>query len=209
MQLLNKNAIKNTFFHTWYLYPISIVIITLLWIWGFGAFHQPTNHQRITIFLSCDVKDESFLYDIMNENYEKENLREIVPSYALPDSVGFLSKLQLAMSNADMMIIDENTLKGFANSYQSYLVELNDYILNNYLKGTYHYYDFVDKHYGIRIKEAGVDNYFNNYLTYKEEQDYYLVLMTGSVNLGAYEDENNAYYDNALTYASYLLELNA
>ena len=56
MQLFNKESAKKTFAHTWYIYPLTIGLITLVWIWGFQTFHLPSlelclsdNRYRILI----------------------------------------------------------------------------------------------------------------------------------------------------------------
>ena len=208
MQLLNKQAIKNAIAHTWYLYPISITLITLLWIWGFSAFHMPSAHQTISIFIEAEVKNDSLFHDIMNKKYDKEKLRELTISYSSKDRSGYLDKLRIALSTSDIMIFDEDTMGGFINQYEDYLVCFDDYIVDNYLDSPQQYYKFSDEEYGygILIKEKGVENYLNTYITFDESLDYYLVLSKSSSNLGARYEVGNAYYDNALTYMGYLLK---
>ena len=208
MQLLNKVAIKNTFAHTWYLYPISVGLVTAIWVWSFYAFHQPSAHQKIDVFFSTEVRSDSFLKDIMNKHYEKEKLRDVSHSYSLPSAVGYYQKLQIALSSSDILILDENTLSGFSNQYRDTLVEINDYIKTNYLTSEHTYYNFDEKNYGILIKEKNVQSYLSSYMTFDETQDYYLVLNQASMNLGSVLEESNAGYDNALTFMNYLLEGN-
>lgn len=206
MQILNKNAIKNTFAHTWYLYPISIGLIVGIWVWSFHAYHLPSAHQKIDVFFSSEVRNGDFLKSIMNKHYEKEKLRDVTYSYSLPTGATYYQKLQIAISNSDMMVLDKNTLEGFANQYQGTLVEITNDVKTKYLTSEHTYYQFNSKDYGILIKEKSVVNYLSNYMTFDEEQDYYLVLNQASKNLGSIYDEGNAYYDNALTYMNYLLE---
>ena len=208
MQLLNKTAIKNTFAHTWYLYPISIGIISAIWVWSFYAFHLPSAHQKIEIFFSTEVRSNAFLTSIMNKHYEKEKLREVSHNYSLPSGVAYYQKLQLALSSSDILVLDEGTLSGFANQYQDTFVEINDYIKINYLTSEHTYYNFDEKNYGILIKEKNAQSYLSNYMTFDETQDYYLVLNQASTNLGSVLDEGNADFDNALTFMDYLLEGN-
>jgi len=208
MQLFNKSSIKKSFVYTWYLYPIAIAIIVVLWIWGFSAFHAPSAHQELAIFFAANVHNDSFLVSIMNNHYEREKLRSITSSYSSVGSAGFVDKLKIAMNNADIMILDEDTLGGFIHYYDQTLVEFSDYVKDNYLDSDHNYYKFDDKDYGLLIKEKGVECYLNNYMTFNEEKDYYLVLNLASSNLGSIINENNAYYDNALTYMNYLVEGN-
>ena len=205
MQLLNKKAIKNSIAHTWFLYPISIGLVTAIWMWGFYAFHQPSNHQKLTIFFATDINNESFMNSIMNKHYDKEKLRLINPSYTLPNNIAYYQKLQIALSNADMLILDETTLSGFEHQYANQFTEMNDYV-KGYLKDQKSFYQFEGKDYGVLIKQKETQCYLNSYMTFDEAQNYYLVLTASSTNLGARYDEANAYYDNALTYMSYLLE---
>ena len=208
MQLLNKGAIKNTFAHTWYMYPIGIALVSMIWVWSFYAFHLPSSHQKINIFFATDVKNDSFLKDIMNKHYEKEKLREVSETYSLPSGTLFVQKLQIALGSTDIMVLDETTLGGFQNQYKDQLVEFTSYIKDNYLTSSHTYYDFDGKNYGILIKEKNSTCYLTNYMTFDEEKDYYLVLNQASTNLGKVTSEDNAYYDNALTYMNYLLEGN-
>ena len=206
MQYINRNSIKNTFAHTWYMYPVGVALVSMIWIWSFYAFHQPSSHQKINIFFATDVRDDSFLKEIQNKHYDKEKLREVSHSYSLPGNAIFVQKLQIALTNTDMMILDEETLSGFKNSYGEQLVEISTYIKDNYLSNTHTYYDFDSKNYGIIIKEKNSTCYLSKYMTFDEEKDYYLVLNQASTNLGKVTSEDNSYYDNALTYMDYLLE---
>ena len=205
MQVFNKTSIKNTFAHTWYLYPVAIALVSVIWIWSFNVYHQPTTHQKLNLFFSTEIHNESFLNDIKNDHYEREKLREVTPSYALPTSVGYYSKLQVALSNSDLLILDETTLAGFEHQYETSFVKINDYIKNNYLNNDYTFYKFNEEDYAVLIKEKETTHYLSSYMTFDESQNYYLVLSSSSKNLGPVLDEGNAYYDNALTYTTYLL----
>lgn len=206
MQLFNKRAIKNSFYHTWYLYPILTIIASILWVWGFSAFHLPSNHQTLSIFLETNVQKDSIFYDIMNKKYDREKLRDITISYSLKEQSGYYDKLRVALSTYDIMILTEDTLSGFVNQYENYLVNFDDYIKDNYLDGSHTYYKFNEEDYAVLIKEKQVEIYLNNYMSFYEDDNYYLVFCRGSSNLGKRYDENNAYYDNALTYMNYLIK---
>ena len=76
MQVFNKDAAKKTFVYTWYLYPIGIILTIILLLWGFGSFHQPTNHQKINIFIGAQVTNQKY-EKLIKEKYDREKLREI------------------------------------------------------------------------------------------------------------------------------------
>ena len=204
MQLLNKASASRTLAHTWYLYPLVSVIITFLWMWGFQAFHQPTTHQSLEIFFAAEVNNDSFLRNIM-KNYDKEVLREITPSYRLPTATGYAAKLQLAINNADLLILDEKTMMDFNEHHENFFVEFSSYIKETYLDDGETYYTYNEKSYGLKLKDKNYDHWLKEYITFDEEQDYYIALGLASKNLGKVLDEKNAPYDNALTILKYFL----
>ena len=207
MQKYNKASIAKTFAHTWYLYPITGIIITLLWLWGFQAFHQPSAHQKLSIFFATEVKNESFLKDILNK-YDKEDLREITPSYSLPEGVGFTTKLQVAINSADLLILDEKTMFSFNDHQENFFVEMTSYIKETYLSNEDTYYDYGDKSYGVLLKNKETEHYLQRYMDFDESKNYYIAISVTSKNLGKVLDENNAHYDNALTIMKYLISEN-
>ena len=207
MQKYNKTSIAKTFAHTWYLYPITGIIITLLWLWGFQAFHQPSAHQKLSIFFATEVRNESFLKDILNK-YDKEDLREITPSYSLPEGVGFNTKLQVAINNADLLILDEKTMFSFNDHQDNFFIEMNSYVKETYLSNEDTYYDYGDKSYGVLLKNKEAEHYLQRYMDFDESKNYYIAISVASKNAGKLLDENNTHYDNALTIMKYLISEN-
>ena len=207
MQKYNKASIVKTFAHTWYLYPITGIIITLIWLWGFQAFHQPSAHQKLSIFFATEVRNESFLKDILNK-YDKEDLREITPSYSLPEGVGFTTKLQVAVNSADLLILDEKTMFSFNDHQENFFVEMTSYVKETYLSNEDAYYDYGDKSYGVLLKNKETEHYFQRYMDFDESKNYYIAISVASKNIGKLLDENNAHYDNALTIIKYLISEN-
>jgi len=208
MQLLNKAAIKKSFVHTWYIYPLLVALSTILWIWGFGAFHQPTKHQTLTLFFATDIKDSSFLTDIQTEHYETEKLREVNARSVLPNGTEYYTLLQIYLADSDMLILDDSTMTKFSQIADQYFVEMNSYIKDSYLfaSNTYFTSTFNEKDYGVLIKKKGEESFFSKYMTFDETKDYYLTLSVTSTNLGKVYSDANEYYDNALTYMHYLVE---
>ena len=207
MQRINKTSVSNIFAHTWYTYPLVAILLTLIWLWGFQAYHQPSNHQRLSIFFATEIKNESFLKDILKK-YDKENLREITPSYALPTGVGYTTKLQLAINSADLLILDEKTMFDFNGHQDNFFVEMSSYIKETYLTNEDTYYDYEDKSYGVLLKNKEAEHYLQQYMDFDETKNYYIALSVTSKNLGKVYDENNAHYDNALTFMKYLISEN-
>ena len=206
MQTINKTSANKTFAHTWYVYPIVATLITLLWIWGFQAFHQPSNHQKLTLFFATEIKNKSFLNDI-RDNYDREKLRQVEANYGLPTSVGFTTKLQVAVNTADIIILDETTLASFNDHHQNYFVEIDNYV-KSYLEKDETYYVDNEKNYGILLKEKNTNHWMKQYMDFDEEKDYYITISIASQNIGKVFDENNAYYDNALSIIKYLIKEN-
>ena len=206
MQLFNKSMAKKSLVHTWYIYPILVAISSLLWIWGFSAFHQPTKHQRLTLFFATDINNSSFLTDIQNEHYDKETLREVEGFYSLPDAPMYSTKLDLYLNDSDLLILDEKTMEKFQLVVGNLFVPFDAETKTNYLFAGNEYLTYDGKDYGVLFKRKGEVSYFSSYMTFDEEKDYYLTLSITSKNLGKMLDANNEHYDNALTFMHYLVE---
>ena len=207
MQLFNKKAFKKTLYHTWYIYPIVVAISTILLIWGFQAYHQPSAHQRLVLFFATEIRSRSFADKIM-EKYDKEELREVEPNYALPSATGYQTKLNLYVNEADILVLDETSMNGIGDYCNLFLIEINQEIKNTYLNGISTYYSNKDKDYGVLLKKKGEDHYLKTYMDFEEDKDYYLAFTVASTNLGKYSDDNSDHYNNALTFSQYLLEGN-
>jgi len=204
MQLINKESVKVTFTHTWYLYPLLIALSSLVWMWGFQAFHQPSAHQKLVMFFASEVKKNSFANKIMNDHYDRETLRQVDLFYGLPNSAGYRQKVNIYLNSSDILVLDEGTLSELNEREGTFFVSMNDYI-KEYVPTSVTYYSKDAKDYGIRVKEKNVTSPLSEYMTFDESKDYYLFLSVTSKNLGKYYDENNEKYDNALTYMRYLL----
>lgn len=205
MQRVKKSSLKQTLVYTWYLYPLIGIFLALLWLWAFPTFHQPTAHQMLNIFFASEVKSGSFLKEL-SKDYDRETLRQVDYSYSLREAPGFANKLQIAVNSSDILILDEPTLKDFEKSIDNFFVEIDDSIKTNYLKDSYTYYNKEGKDYAILFKEKEQDHYLKEYMDFNESENYYLVLSVSSKNLGNIYDENNAHYDNALTFINHLMK---
>ena len=211
MQLYNKEMGKKIFSHTWYIYPLAIGLIVVLWLWGFEAFHQPSAHQSLTIFFASQIKKDSFAKEIRVNHYDRENLREVSVPNALPSSTGFVSKLDMYLSHSDILVLDEKTIDDFKNYKDRFFVDIPQDIQNEYYSEFTDYYLYEDEEhvthsYGIRIKKKGEASYLDDYMTFDSGYDYYACLSLSSQNLGKISGENNSRYDNALTFMKYLLK---
>ena len=213
MQLLNKQAAKNIFAHTWYIYPLLIGLITVIWIWGFQAFHLPGAYESLTLFFATSIKDESFATKLMKTYYAKEKLRQVDAYSCLPTNAGYYAKLQLYLSKSDFLVLDERTIDEFKNYQDRLFVELDDELLEKYSLENYDFYTFVDEEsishkYGIKIKDKAETTYLDQFMTFDTDYDYYVCLSTSSVNLGYKSEKGNDKHDNAITYMKHLLEAN-
>lgn len=204
MQLFNSSSAKKIFTHTWYIYPIGALLLSLIWIWAFPTYHQPTKHQTISIFFAAEVKDDSFLKNIQS-NYEREKLREVTPSYCMPDATVFGQKMKIANSYADILVINETVFKRYESQYSDLFAEIDSNMKENYFKDN-SYYTSSGKDYAVLLKSKDVTSKLEDYLL-MENENYYLCFAVGSNNLGKSNSPENEYYDNALTFAQYLLEI--
>lgn len=204
MQKFNKEAAKRIIVHTWYLYPIAIIIITLLLIWGFGAYHQPSAHQTISIFIACNVRNNKFINPIQ-EHYERDKLRQINVNYAMPTDALYPQKLKIHLSQSDILILPKATVDVYKSHYEEYFIEFSASTKEQFFKDGYQYYDQEGHDFGIMFRKQDMDNPYDQYMTFYND-DYYLVITKASTNTGKLYNEKNEYYDNALTIVNYLME---
>lgn len=211
MQRFNKTVAKHAFTHTWYLYPVSIIIVALVWMWGFMAFHQPTAHEKLTIFVGAKVTDQSCFTRIKKDHYTKEGLREVtVPSSSISNYNAFTEKLKVYLYTSDILVLDDDTVNSLKtlNRLEETFVDLKNPVVAQYLSGTEERYTHNEKDFGILLKKKSVDHYLDAYMNFEADHDYYLLLGLSSKNLGSALNEKNEKHTNALTYMSYLLEGN-
>ena len=212
MQLFNKEASKRIFTHTWYIYPLLIGIITVIWLWGFQAFHQPSAHQSLLMFFSTNINNNVFTKEIMNEYYAREDLRQIDAYYSLPDLPSYVDKLNLYIRKSDILVLDKKTIDDLRGYQERFFVEMDDEFITKYSLQSYEFYTYVDSDnvehkYGIKIKDKAQDHYLDSYMTFDQSFDYYITLSTSSKNLGYLGGKGNERYDNAITFMKHLLEL--
>ena len=200
MQSLNKSAVKGTLYHTWFIYPVAAALLSIIWLWSFPAFHQPTPQQKIDIFFSSNVHSDAFTKPIL-EKYDRENLREITVNYASPENVLYYQKLEVAMNNSDIMVLTKTTFEAYSKHYVNYFVPIGSYVQEKIGIDE----SRIKDGYGVLLKNKDENHYLENYISFANE-DYYLVFMISSQNLGSALDENNGAHDNALTFTRYLLE---
>ena len=213
MQLFNKEGAKKTFAHTWYVYPLLIGLITVVWIWAFQAFHQPSAHQKILMFFATRITDSSFATDIQKSYYAREDLREVEAYHSLPTAAGYYAKLQMYLNGSDMLILDQKSIDDFKGYQDKFFIEIDDELINEYSLTGYEFYTYTDDQqishkYGIKLKNKTETHYLDNYMTFDDNYDYYITLSTTSKNLGYLGGKENTPYDNAITYMKHLLELN-
>ena len=194
MQTINKSLVKNTFTYTWFIYPISAVLLSLIWLWSFPLAHQPKAREKVELFIDADVKDEKFT-DLILEQYDRNKLRAINLEY--PQRFTRTSRTTELFPRCDIMILPEITYKMYIHNYEGVFAEINPYIQEKCQIDS----SLVYENCGIRFGTTFLSKYVD--LT---SNDYVLAFLANSKNLGAAFDENNAKYDNALTVAHYLIE---
>ena len=144
MQLFNKEASKRIFTHTWYIYPLLIGIITVIWLWGFQAFHQPSSHQSLLMFFSTNISNNVFTKEIMNEYYAREDLRQIDAYYSLPDLPSYVDKLNLYIRKSDILVLDKKTIDDLRGYQERFFVEFDDKLKEKYFDQNYEFYTYID-----------------------------------------------------------------
>ena len=201
MQVMNKPLSKKMAAYTWYIYPIVGAVLGLIIAFMFSAFHQPSRHQVLSLFVSASLKDDSFTKTIKN-HYEEEDLREFRVNASLPNSSGFTRKLNLYLTDSDFLLLDETTVNKYKDYSPTYFVPLDGTLKDLYAPANATYFAHGEHDYGIRMED---DCWLRDYFLL-EDKTYYLFLSTSSKNLGALYDEKNEPYDNALTAIKLLLE---
>ena len=191
---------KNTLTYTWFIYPLSAIILTLIWFWSFPTFHMPSAHQKINAFFATEITSEAFADKIL-EKYDRENLREINVTYAYPGTPLYAQKLQIALSDSDVLVLPKTLFQKYSVDYSLFFVETTSYIQD---KCQVENSKVIDN-YGIILKNKEENHYLEQYMTFQED-DYVIAFSTSSKNLGAAVKEDNAPYDNALTFVHYLIE---
>ena len=200
MQTINKSLVKNTFTYTWFIYPVSAVLLTLIWLWSFPTFHMPSAHQKIDAFFATDITSNTFADNILKK-YDRENLRQINPSYALPGSALYVQKLQIAIGHSDVLVLTKTQFSQYKIDYSLFFVPVTSYIQEKCQINESQVFD----EYGITLKNKGENHYLESYMNFADD-DYVIALSVTSKNLGSAINEDNAPYDNALTFVHYLLE---
>ena len=200
MQTINKSLIKNTFTYTWFIYPVSAVLLTLIWLWSFPTFHMPSAHQKIDAFFATDITNNIFADNILKK-YDRENLRQINPSYALPGSALYAQKLQIAIGHSDVLVLTKTQFSQYKIDYSLFFVPVTSYIQEKCQINESQVFDG----YGITLKNKGENHYLESYMNFADD-DYVIALSVTSKNMGSAINEDNAPHDNALTFVHYLLE---
>lgn len=218
MQKLNKSVFKAKLVYTWYFYPIAIGVASLIWIASFKAIHQPNFHEKVTMFIGAEVKDVSFTSKIQTK-FKDQNLRELEVPYCASSSSVYGSKLNLFLSNSDLLILEQSTLDTFAKDkeggsaefFKEYFVPFNEYVKTNYLKSTSMYFSLNDPKqakdidYGVLINAKNSSSYLSSYVNFLPDQNYYMLMSITSKNLGPILDENNKDFTNALDVMKYIV----
>lgn len=201
MQTINKPLIKKSFVYTWYLYPLLVGLSSILLLWGFEAYHLPKGYQRLNIFIAANVKSENFKEEI-KKNFDENELREINYYYSLPSRDEYVSKLDLYLSDTDLLILPEKNLEEFGKYLDNFFIELDQETKTNYLKDNYQYYTYENKVYGVLIKDENTTSWLEDDMEF-EEGTYYLVLSQTSKSAGKLKEQK---HDNALKAMKYVIE---
>ena len=209
MQKLSSEIVKRKLVYTWYFYPIILMVSILCWIWGFNALHQPSDYEKIVLFVGAEVKDYSFTQWII-EKHKDEGLRAFeVPSCASSRSI-YAQKLNLYLSSADLFILPQSTLDDFtsnkdvaASFMADYFRPITEDVKINYARTNCHFYTVEDStnseslEYGVAIKYNSITR-LGNYINYDVSENYYLLIGITSKNTGTVYGDGNENCLNAL-----------
>ena len=203
MQLMNKSQVKKSFIYTWYIYPILVAVASILLLWGFEAYHLPKGYQKINIFIAGNVTNEKFKNEIQS-HFDEDEVREIYYHYAEPSRNEYASKLNLYLSDTDLLILPEKNLEEFGKYLDTFFLDINEETKNNYLDKNYQYYDNEEKSYGVLLKDDSKHTWLEDYMSF-EDGAFYLVLSQTSNSAGSLKNQK---HDNALKAMKYILEGN-
>lgn len=217
MQLWNKKVISSKLAYTWYVYPAVTAISFFTWFWSFGLFHQPSQYQKITVFFGANVNDNSFTDSIKNK-FDEEKLELFEVNGCSPDKSIYAQKLNVYLSNADIVILPEYEVDAFAKDnaqpkevMENYFLAIDKETKTAYFDGVSSYYDLVDSElgtsttYGVQVKNKDAGSWLDSYINFEANTNYYALLTSHSVNAGNLYEEGNAQNDNALVVLNYLV----
>lgn len=199
MKILSKKIIKNTFIHTWWIYLICPIILSILFYFAFNIYHLPSSYEKINIFVGSTLIDDSFK-DEIKEDINKDSLKQINISSLSPNQNRFEEKLEVVgLHNCDLLILDKNTIDNMLDIEQYFLI-IDEQLSLYHQQG---FYLFNNNKYGYDISSSSL---FDKYIS-KEYQYYYLLININSKNIGKYVSEDNIDNDNALLILEKLLKL--
>lgn len=199
MQTINKSLVKTKFTYTWFIYPVSAVLLSLIWLWSFPLAHQPKAREKIELYINATVNNEEFTKNILAK-YDRNKLRAINVEYPMRFYRG--SSTTELFNRCDMMVLEESKYQAYNNLYGDLFAKINPYILEKCQIDS----SLVVGERGILLRAANTTHYLDSYVEFDNYSNYVLAFLTKSKNLGAAFDEKNAKYDNALTVAHYLIE---
>lgn len=202
MQTINKSLLKNTLTYTWFIYPLSAVILSLLWIWIFPIAKRPSAHLRLEVFVAAKVKSNKVFNKILDK-YEKDQLKQINVDSVKHSNSFYGQKIKIAFSTSDIMILQKGSFDIYKHSGLEYFAPITSYVQEQVNIEESQVLDG----FGISLKVKNESNYLDEYIDF-EDNDYVLCFTASSPNLGLVNGEDNAKHNNALTFARYLLEGN-
>lgn len=207
MQRFNKDQCKRLFHYNWFVYPIIILVVSLLWVWGFQTFHLPTHYEGLTVFIGA--RKDKFEYQEKLKNVFTPHLREFEDIGIKRDTGNiYFDKLNIALNDySDILIIDDYTMDLFRGSdkegekadsrFPQFFTKLNtDYVKSFLPNDTKFYVDPLDKNGDSYALEFNAGKGFDKHWLYSDmefdkEQKYYLLLSYTSINLGEINSKDN------------------
>lgn len=214
MQLFSKKVIASKFAYTWYLYPAIIAVSFFTWFWGFGVFHQPKPNEKLIFFVGTAVNDNSFTNMIKNK-FNEDELSLVEVNGCSPSQTIFASKLNVYLSNADIVVLPEYEIDKFAKENEqpmdvmkNFFCELDDETKTTYLSSSDVYYDVADSDsnnhsFAVMVKDKANESWLDTYFGFEDDVNYFALLTKSSVNTGTLYDVENQ-NDNALVALGYL-----
>ncbi len=177
-------SIKSSLRDKWYVFPVTLVIGSLLWYNLVGITSAPKKANRLEVFIGTS---QLRLYDLRNEMMSKAG-KEIytVNVHAYDEKTTlFDSYFMNTAKQQDIILVSEDTVKDDRISFISqYVTELDKSYMQEALGGTIDLLEKDEKAYAIKAydKNAG-EGLFDEFIDYGDK-DYFLMMGKSSLHAG-------------------------
>ena len=178
-----KKQFKKTFSYTWYLYLIALVVPCVAFPLAFSFMHRPQEYEKLSIFLSTNVKENDFSNKIENDFKDKGVRAVDIVSYDPEDNEYlYLQKLNVVgINKCDILIIPESMVSTL--NPKTSMIEFNVDIKAQCDVENEIFYNYDGLDYGVELTDKTP---LLEYGLVKKTAKYYAFLGGKSWNAGEY-----------------------